>query len=254
MCIKSRVVPQSLSSSQANHHKMGSFQKGVFLVLCCLYLIHGTAALSVAEPEVSAYFHYLLRPPVAQFLTQDSTTKSKTGPSTLTLTRALPFLSAPRIHATIWLPGVVSRKHRSLPSTRKVCAPLCRAERPYAVGREQVSFHQTVVVTATLILSAMAIPARRLPRGTRSPRPRSKLGTPILRHGTGATSCRLGARFVLARANPQCQLQSAMQYVVPNVPGTARPKLWTEIASLNPCPAGQCVSSIKIVFRSRGLY
>lgn len=138
-----------------------------------------------------------------------------TGPSTLILTPALLFLSALGIHATIWLPSVVSRKNRLLPSTRKLCAPLCLPERLYAAGRGQLSFHRTVVVTATLILSAMAIPARRLPRGTRSLRPRSRLGTPIPRYGTGVTSSRLVARFVLARANPQCQLRSVMQSVVP---------------------------------------
>lgn len=31
----------------------------------------------------------------------------------------------------------------------------------------------------------------------------------------------------------------------PRVPGSARPLLWTEIATLNPCSAGQCVSNIK---------
>lgn len=197
-----------------NQHKMGSFQKCIFLVLCGLRLIHGIAVFSVAEPEVSSYFPFL-KSQVGQILTQYSTTNLRTTPSTLTLIPALLFLSALGIHATIWLPGVVSRKKRLLPSTRKLCALLCLPEHLYAARREQLSSHRTVVVIATLILSARAILARRLPRDTRSPRRRSRRGTPILRHGTGVTSSRLVARFVLARANPQCQLQSVMQCVVP---------------------------------------
>lgn len=46
----------SESSSQASLHKMGYFQKGIFLALCSLLLIHEIVALSVAVPEVSAYF------------------------------------------------------------------------------------------------------------------------------------------------------------------------------------------------------
>lgn len=34
----------------------------------------------------------------------------------------------------------------------------------------------------------------------------------------------------------------------PQVPGTERPLLWTDIPYLNPCPAGQCVSFTNIGF------
>jgi hypothetical protein len=117
---------------------------------------------------------------------------------------------------TLYLSSVVSRQHRSLPLTRIFPAPLCPRESLYAAITGHLPSHRNQgLVGATLILSATAIPARRFPRDTRSPRPILRLGTTIPRHGTGAMIYRMVDRFVLAKAIPQCQLPSEVRSVVP---------------------------------------
>lgn len=139
---------------------------------------------------------------VPQTLTQDSPNRPQAGPSTPIPTHVLPFLSAMRIRVTIWLSSVEFRQHHSRPSTQILPVPLCLGESQYAARQEHIPFHRTVVVTATLTLSAMVTPVRRLLRGIRSPWPILRLGTSIPRHGTVAINCRKGVRFVLALATP----------------------------------------------------
>ena len=51
-----------------------------------------------------------------------------------------------------------------------------------------------------------------------------------------------GNFMCLSSGSPPMPVTIADAVCGPQVPGTARPLLWSEVPSLNPCPAGQCVS------------
>ena len=69
----------------------------------------------------------------------------------------------------------------------------------------------------------------------------------------GCNKLQEGGQVCLSAGDPLMPVAIAGAVCGPQVPGTARPLRGIGIAALNPCPAGQCVSFIKIRFRSRGL-
>ncbi|EKV19055.1 hypothetical protein PDIG_05520 [Penicillium digitatum PHI26] len=59
----------------------------------------------------------------------------------------------------------------------------------------------------------------------------------------GCNKPQQGGQVCLSKGEPPTPVAIGGAVCGPQVPGTARPVLWTDIASLNPCPAGQCCST-----------
>jgi hypothetical protein len=51
-----------------------------------------------------------------------------------------------------------------------------------------------------------------------------------------------GDYICLSSGDPPMPVTIGNAVCGPQVPGTTRPKTWSQVPSLNPCPSGQCVS------------
>ncbi|KAJ5592330.1 hypothetical protein N7537_009234 [Penicillium hordei] len=178
---------------------MGSFQKGVFLVLCCLHLIYGTVALSEAEPEYNqiedrSQYTYPYTCPSILIGTRDTCDDlaSRCSISKASFTSFNPKNSGGYCYAYTIRDG-------------DTCAKIAKGYKITETKIETWNTHTTAWY--------------------------------------GCNKLQVGGQVCLSEGQPPMPVAIGDAVCGPQVPGTARPKLWTEIASLNPCPAGQCCST-----------
>ncbi|KOS47789.1 hypothetical protein ACN38_g1219 [Penicillium nordicum] len=198
------------------------FQKRAFLVLCGLRLIHGTVALSLAEPEYN------------QIEDRTQYTYPYTCPSILvgtgdTCDDLASRCSISKASFTSFNPKTVCS---SLSRGTPVCCGAGTTVLPPDSGYYCYAYTIRAGDTCAKIAEGYKITEAKIETWNK--------------HTTAWYGCKklqLGGQVCLSDGQPPMPVAIGDAVCGPQVPGTARPKMWTDIASLNPCPAGQCCST-----------
>ncbi|KGO75471.1 Peptidoglycan-binding Lysin subgroup [Penicillium italicum] len=201
---------------------MGSFQKGVFLALCSLRLIQGTVALSVAEPEDNsiqerALYTYPYTCPSILVGTGDTCEDlaSKCSISAASFTSFNPATSC-----------------TSLSRGKPVCCGPGETRFPPDSGGYCYTYTIRGGDTCANIAEGYKITTADIEAWNTN-----------TSAWYGCDKLQQGGQVCLSKGHPPMPVAIGGAVCGPQVPGTARPLLWTDIASLNPCPAGQCCST-----------
>ncbi|KAJ5192317.1 hypothetical protein N7449_008459 [Penicillium cf. viridicatum] len=201
---------------------MGSFQRGVFLILCGLHLIHGTVALSVAEPE------YNQIPDRSQY------TYPYTCPSILVGTGDTCDDLASRCS--------ISKASFTSFNPKTVCSSLSRGT-PVCCGAGTTLFPPDSGGYCYAYTIRDGDTCAKIAEGYKITEAKIEAWNTHTTAWYGCNKLQVGGQVCLSEGQPPMPVAIGDAVCGPQVPGTARPKLWTEIASLNPCPAGQCCST-----------
>ncbi|KAF4771566.1 hypothetical protein N7455_007886 [Penicillium solitum] len=201
---------------------MGYFQKGIFLVLCGFRLIHGIAALSVAELE---YNHLEDR---SQY------TYPYTCPSILVGTGDTCDDLASK--CSISKESFTSFNPKTVCSSLSPGTPVCCGAGTTLFPPDSGGYCYAYTVRDGDICTKIA-------EGYKITAAKIETWNPNTSAWYGCNKLQIGGQVCLSEGQPPMPVAIGDAVCGPQVPGTARPKLWTEIASLNPCPAGQCCST-----------
>ncbi|KGO55390.1 Peptidoglycan-binding Lysin subgroup [Penicillium expansum] len=201
---------------------MGSFQKGIFLALCGLRLIQGTVVLSVAEPENN------------QIKDRALYTYPYTCPSILVGTGDTcdDLASRCSISAASFTSFNPTTGCSSLPRGKPVCCGPGETRFPPDSGGYCYAYTIRDGDTCAKIAEGYKITTADIETWNTN-----------TSAWYGCNKLQQGGQVCLSKGEPSMPVAIGGAVCGPQVPGTARPILWTSIASLNPCPAGQCCST-----------
>ncbi|KAJ6133544.1 Peptidoglycan-binding Lysin subgroup [Penicillium samsonianum] len=201
---------------------MGSFQRGIFLALCSLRLIHSTVALSLGAPEDKpiqdpALYTYPYTCPSIPVGTGDTCDDLalRCGTSAASFTSFTPNTAC-------------SSLHRGKPVC---CAP---GTTTFPPDSDAYCYVYTIRNgdTCAKIADGYGITTADIETWNAN-----------TSAWYGCNQLQDGGQVCLSKGEPPMPVAIGDAVCGPQVPGTARPMLWTNIASLNPCPAGQCCST-----------
>ncbi|KAF7516416.1 hypothetical protein PCG10_002177 [Penicillium crustosum] len=201
---------------------MGSFQKGVFIVLCGLCLIHGTVALSVSESEYN------------RLEDRSQYTYPYTCPSILVGTGDTCDNLASRCS--------ISKELFTSFNPNTACSSLSHGT-PVCCGAGTTLFPPDSGGYCYAYTIRDSDTCAKIAEGYKITEAKIETWNTHTTAWYGCNKLQIGGQMCLSEGQPPMPVAISDAICGPQVPGTARPKLWTEIASLNPCPAGQCCST-----------
>ncbi|QQK48294.1 Peptidoglycan-binding Lysin subgroup [Penicillium digitatum] len=201
---------------------MGSFQKSIILGVCGLCLIQATAAVSIAESE-----HNTIQDQ-AQY----------TYPYT-----CLSIL----VGAGETCDDLVSRCSISAASFTSlnpttVCTSLSHGK-PVCCGPGETLFPPESGAYCYVYTIRDCDTCAKIAKGYKITTADVETWNTNTTAWYGCNKPQQGGQVCLSKGEPPTPVAIGGAVCGPQVPGTARPVLWTDIASLNPCPAGQCCST-----------
>ncbi|CAG8898772.1 unnamed protein product [Penicillium egyptiacum] len=201
---------------------MGSLRKAIFLALCGLGLIHGTVASSAAAPESKptqdrAIYTYPFTCPSILV---------ETGDTCDDLARRCAISAA---SFTSFNPNTACS---SLPRGKPVC---CEAG-THTIPPDSGGYCYVYTIRHDDTCAKLA-------EGYKITVADIETWNTNTVAWYGCNKLQDGGQVCLSAGKPPMPVAIGDAVCGPQVPGTARPQMWMDIASLNPCPAGQCCST-----------
>lgn len=223
---------------------MGIFQNGILLALCGLGLIQMTAALSVADSNVSSKTSVtpISVPNTEQakiFDLAQSKSVHKRSPGTCRSILARAGDTCHGLSAKCGISLETFKSHNADISCKALSAgkPVCcgAGDHLFPPVRSSATCYTYTIRTGDTcanIASGYKISASNIESWNAN-----------TYAWLGCKQLVEGGQMCLSDGEPAMPVAIGDAVCGPQVPGTARPLVWKDIASLNPCPAGKCVST-----------